>query len=360
MSRGAAAAPGAHRCFYPQGLASARHAAGSPQQWTSRLTHSCAQAPNILSVLHLAAAPCRLNTHLQARKRSPGGSFHQVDVLEQQDHLLQLAGCCSCRNGSSSSSATAAPANGHLSINGSCGSGRAGSAGAGAATVSSCSGSSAGAVGGGAAVAAGACACACVLQPRRPPCSVVFADIGGNRQLESLVKLVPWVLQAIRPRLLVVKSEELVAAAEQQLAAEAAKQQPQQQQVASAPVRSSDTAAASAAALLLAEQLGVSSLTECDAVITDVPGWWEQLQQMCGNPASQAEPWFVAAREAGFSRNPMRYPQRCTAGGSRICRPHNYDRQRGCLKSDGCQFDHAHCHHCLQPGHRAVDCPVMT
>lgn len=195
----------------------------------------------------------------------------------------------------------------------------------------------------------------------------MFADIGGNRQLESLVKLVPWVLQAIRPRLLVVKSEELVAAAEQQLAAEAA-QQPQQhgpageqqQQGATAPVHGSDTAATSAAAVRLAEQLGVSSLTECDAVITDVHGWWQQLQQQCGTPASQAEPWFVAARAAGFSRNPMRYPQRCTAGGSRICRPHNYDRQRGCLKSDGCQFDHVHCHHCLQPGHRAVDCPVMT
>jgi hypothetical protein len=95
-----------------------------------------------------------------------------------------------------------------------------------------------------------------------------------------------------------------------------------------------------------------------DSVVHDVGGWWQQLQQQCGNPASLAEPWYIAARAAGFVRNPMRYPQRSTAGGVRICRPHNYDRDRGCWKMDSCPFDHRHCHHCLKADHRAVDCPV--
>jgi hypothetical protein len=185
---------------------------------------------------------------------------------------------------------------------------------------------------------------------RRPPCSVVFADIGGNRQLESLVKLVPWVLRTLKPRLLVVKSEELTAAAEQQVANE------QQQGV---QPRTSAAAAAAAAAGPGLPDLVALSLQECDSVIYGITGWWQQLEQQCRNPASLAEPWFVAAKGAGFTRNPMRYPQRSTADGRRICRPYNYDTQRGCLKMDACPFDHQHCHHCLKAGHKAVDCPVL-
>jgi hypothetical protein len=35
----------------------------------------------------------------------------------------------------------------------------------------------------------------------------VFVDIGGNRELETLVALIPWVQTEMRPRLLVVKSQ---------------------------------------------------------------------------------------------------------------------------------------------------------
>jgi hypothetical protein len=208
----------------------------------------------------------------------------------------------------------------------------------------------------------------------------VFADIGGNRQLESLVKLVPWVLRAMRPQLLVVKSEELTAAAEQQVAVEQQQQllvqhhQQQQQvmrsnhqeagqqeqspqpQLASLFQAQAITVPAPAA---MSVQLGVPSQKQIDGVISDVAGWWKQLELRCGNPASLAEPWFMAARAAGFSRNPMRYPQRCTADGTRICRPHNYDKERGCFKREGCPFDHVHCHHCLKAGHRAVECAVV-
>jgi hypothetical protein len=295
---------------------------------------------------------------MQARKRSPHISFHHIDVLEQQSQLLQLAGCqCSCsgeiisNNGSNSApaSAGAADSNGHTDASA-------------------------------AATGAGSAACSCGVQLGRPPCGVVFADIGGNRQLESLVKLVPWVLRAMRPRLLVVKSEELAAAAERQVAVEQQQQlvqhhhqqqqlvqaehqeagqqdqSPPQPQLASLDQGQAVTIAAAAA---LSVQLGVPSLQECDNVISDLAGWWKQLEQRCGNPASLAEPWFVAARAAGFSKNPMRYPQRCTADGTRICRPHNYDKERGCFKRESCPLDHVHCHHCLKADHRAVECPLV-
>jgi hypothetical protein len=170
--------------------------------------------------------------------------------------------------------------------------------------------------------------------------------------------LVPWVLKTLQPRLLVVKSTQLVAAAEQQLAPDQHQQQPEDTDAdadakQTAAAGAADAAAAAAAA---AQQLGSLSLQPCDGFVANVAAWWQQLELQCCNPGSAAEPWFIAARAAGFSKNPMRYPQRFTATGVRICRPHNYDMQRGCLKHDSCPFDHAHCHHCLEPGHRAVDC----
>jgi SAM-dependent methyltransferase len=39
-----------------------------------------------------------------------------------------------------------------------------------------------------------------------------------------------------------------------------------------------------------------------------------------------------------------------------ICRYHNYHKN-GCHKTnESCPFDHVHCHFCLQPGHKALDC----
>lgn len=49
-----------------------------------------------------------------------------------------------------------------------------------------------------------------------------------------------------------------------------------------------------------------------------------------------------------------------------ICRFHNYDEDRGCLRSKrardnpnvkGCEMDHMHCHSCGEAGHRAMECP---
>jgi FkbM family methyltransferase len=45
--------------------------------------------------------------------------------------------------------------------------------------------------------------------------------------------------------------------------------------------------------------------------------------------------------------------------GQAICRYHNY-KICGCKKDDydECEFDHVHCHVCLEPGHVALQCPI--
>ena len=289
--------------------------------------------------------------------------------MEEQHTLLQLAGfCCCCKDtptpccNSAPTTAAAGSSGSHTShevSNGNKLSSQSITRGDTPTAAAAAAAAAAGAVAAAAAGGGSQCACGAVL--RSPPCSVVFADIGGNRQLESLVKLVPWVLRALKPRLLVVKSEELTAAAERQVAAEQQQQQQGTSHVTSMPVVATQPPAAAAAGAVVAAEESVtqvSSTGKCDSVIHDVGGWWQQLEQQCGNPASLAEPWFITARAAGFTKNPMRYPQRSAADGRRICRPYNYDRDRGCLKADSCPFDHQTCHHCLNAGHRAIDCPL--
>jgi hypothetical protein len=217
----------------------------------------------------------------------------------------------------------------------------------------------------------------------------VFADIGGDRALAALVRLVPWVLGALQPQLLVVKSEELAAAAEAQLARQRQQRQQQQQQ------QQQQQLDARQAQQQVCQDLGRlqlqaqpqhqqpverSASASCDKVaasvdaastITDPVAWWQQLEQQVGVPTPAApaggaarpcgaapEPWFLEARAGGFRKHPLQYPQRSTHGGVRICRPHSYDAAKGCLKREQCPFDHIHCHHCLEPHHRAVDCPL--
>ena len=52
-----------------------------------------------------------------------------------------------------------------------------------------------------------------------------------------------------------------------------------------------------------------------------------------------------------------------------ICRFHNYDTERGCLRSKkarmnvdskGCRLDHHHCHNCGEERHRAFECPNVV
>ncbi|GBF93004.1 hypothetical protein Rsub_05615 [Raphidocelis subcapitata] len=243
--------------------------------------------------------------------------------------------------------------------------------------------------------------------------TAVFVDIGGNRDLSSLLKLLPWVQSRLRPALLVVKSEALAAAAlariaedrqrqaegqQQQGQAEGQQQQQQQreqqqqqqeqqrepqqeaqqqqqqeqqrepqqqqqqeqqrepqqeaqrQQETSPSGRQEAAAAAAAAAAPFAPP----------GALLDPAVWWSSLRarrDAAGAGALVANPLFYKARAKGFRGvHPMKFPQRAAPGGGgvSICRPFNYST---CHAAPGaCPFDHAHCHHCLGAGHTAREC----
>ncbi|KAK9707725.1 hypothetical protein K7432_010021 [Basidiobolus ranarum] len=149
--------------------------------------------------------------------------------------------------------------------------------------------------------------------------NIAFVDIGGNRDAESVVKVIQFLL-GTTPRVesIVVKSEALFALA----------------------------------------------LPHIQSPSEAFPGtvsseWFTSflLDHSVTSPIDtpKAEPWFLRARSENFIKKPLRYPVRLSPSGEAICRPHNYDIN-GCGKVDVCRFDHVHCHHCLEPGHKARDC----
>mmetsp|Transcript_20650 Transcript_20650/g.34066 ORF Transcript_20650/g.34066 Transcript_20650/m.34066 type:complete len:280 (-) Transcript_20650:879-1718(-) len=133
---------------------------------------------------------------------------------------------------------------------------------------------------------------------------VFFCDIGGDRDLESVVSVIKFIETTFKPVLFVVKSEELHR---------------------------------------VAEETGIDS-----------NGWAKILQtsKACATDRLKTE-----------RPHPKDAPLRTNADGVAICRFHNYDMLKGCLRHRDtkkfgtcCEFDHIHCHLCRRPGHRAGEC----
>ncbi|CAE7722672.1 cbiT [Symbiodinium pilosum] len=129
-----------------------------------------------------------------------------------------------------------------------------------------------------------------------PPFTVVFADIGGNRELNHVVELLELLSQTM-PMLsyVAVKSE------------------------------------------ALAETLGRAPLEGSRLT------WWQELaQQVCRKKQAKRPMQRILQR-----------PVRRTPDGTEICRFANYAE---CSKGEDCRYDHAHCHCCGAVGHYARDC----
>lgn len=187
-------------------------------------------------------------------------------------------------------------------------------------------------------------------------CGVAFVDIGGNRQLESLVLLLPWVLRELSPRLLVVKSEALAASA----AAELERQQGD---------GGGDRGGAAAAQEEEQQQLQQQQQRQQPGSLADPVAWWSRLLQQTSARNANAvaaaanddlqlveNPLYYKTKAKGFKGvHPMKFPNRVAPSMERpVCRPHNYAT---CHAPAGeCAFDHEHCHQCLQPGHVARAC----
>ena len=141
----------------------------------------------------------------------------------------------------------------------------------------------------------------------RTPQLVVFADIGGNRELEALVALLPWVATALAPRLVIVKSQTLHTA--------------------------------------------VAANGGCFD--------WDALQVSCARSSFRRQKL----------PHPLKAPLRLARDGTPICRFHNYRLKRDgvdlvdgstCRQGDLCPFDHIQCHRCLLDGHTALQCTLAS
>eukprot|EP00984_Skeletonema_dohrnii_P001118 scaffold349_cov157-Skeletonema_dohrnii-CCMP3373.AAC.4 len=181
---------------------------------------------------------------------------------------------------------------------------------------------------------------------------MVLIDIGGNRQLESVVRMIQWVQTAFkdeRPRLILVKSEAL----ENEL---------------STALLSSHTNDNT--------DFSVPSVTD-EGTITNGQNWFNSLLLLASpSVAADNEADKSLSRQQLLSRysHPKKVPLVLSPKGTPICRYHNYHPD-GCTKfnkskSTGtaadededdlqCQYDHEYCHWCQDAGHIAVNCPSL-
>jgi SAM-dependent methyltransferase len=155
----------------------------------------------------------------------------------------------------------------------------------------------------------------------------VFVDIGGNRELESLVALLPWIEKELNPVSIIVKSETLYATVVERCNGKF------------------DWG-------LLKEEMeaAIEKRKSSSSSHTGEEGKeGKETKGVVGKPEIK-------------SLHPLKAPLRKSASGVAICRFHNYDI-RGCRKyidmtcsGETCPYDHDTCHQCLERGHIALDC----
>ncbi len=173
--------------------------------------------------------------------------------------------------------------------------------------------------------------------------SVVLIDIGGNRDLTSVMKMLSWILTMFNPRLCIIKSEEMVDKMKED----------------TSPCLETGTRHAGIDSM---EQKSKRQKTTTkptlfikdDGMIENGQGWFNATMEEIKNMSRgtiKKKPRFSHPKKAPLSLSPL-------DNTTPICRYHNYSFS-GCKIGDDCPFDHIHCHWCLKPGHRAMDCPSL-
>jgi SAM-dependent methyltransferase len=177
--------------------------------------------------------------------------------------------------------------------------------------------------------------------------TVIFIDIGGNRELDPVVRMISWAKEKFDPRLCIIKSEAMM----QNL------NECQEKYRQSGGLGEGKESKLKRQKLDNEQKSRANVSVEKNGVVVNGEGWFQNIVE---NPTDVSD-----TRTAGVRCNP------CTAPGFihplkaplslspitnlPICRFHNY-AEKGCKKKDACPFDHIHCHLCKKPGHRALDC----
>jgi SAM-dependent methyltransferase len=153
---------------------------------------------------------------------------------------------------------------------------------------------------------AGAVEHACLYSGPTGP-TVIYLDIGGNREEAGVIRMMQWILQSFSSVLtVVIKSQEVHKA--------------------------------------IVDQSGVDDGTG------EFVGGHEWFQDRLRTAVTLSLPHHPL--QASKMLSPV-------DGTTPICRYHNYFKD-GCAKGEAlCPFDHDHCHLCLQKGHIATQCPSL-
>jgi hypothetical protein len=132
--------------------------------------------------------------------------------------------------------------------------------------------------------------------------TVVACDIGGNRELVNVLRMISWAMDAFQPNLILIKSRELTKA------------------------------------LLETSSCAIDP----DTGLVD-----------------KGHDWFQAHRpKHAMPKHPKKAPLVMSPvdPNKPICRYHNYHKN-GCHKTD-CHLDHEYCHFCKEKGHVGKECPL--
>ena len=132
----------------------------------------------------------------------------------------------------------------------------------------------------------------------------VACDIGGNRELVNVLRMISWAMESFEPKLIMIKSRELTHALES------------------------------------------SSLSTID---TDT------------GLVDKGQDWFQANRPRhAMPKHPKKAPlvMSPTDPSKPICRYYNYHKN-GCHNKEDCPLDHEHCHFCKEKGHIGRECPLL-
>ena len=188
---------------------------------------------------------------------------------------------------------------------------------------------------------------------------IVLIDIGGNRELKAVVRMIRWVQLSFcnqPPRLVIVKSEVLVNELSISATHSKVKEGAVEREVTTAE---------------WAEDRSVSGVSTArpvvleNGVIEHAEEWFSSLipssaedsdDSKCSSLEYQSR---IPEPSAPKYSHPMKAPLVLSPkdNSTAICRWHNYD-PAGCkrLVSGRCPYDHDHCHWCGKVGHVALTC----
>ena len=190
---------------------------------------------------------------------------------------------------------------------------------------------------------------AIAMTDRKP--DIILIDIGGNRELKGVVRMIHWVQTAFEndpPRLVIVKSESLVE--------ECSRIHNEQVEGKSSPLENES--------ILSTETVRPNAME--NGVLEYAQQWFSSLVSSFaessddGKCSSSEEQSAIPIQTVPKYSHPIQAPLALSPKDNvtPICRFHNYHPD-GCKRRNGsneCPFDHDHCHWCKEIGHVALNC----